>query len=123
MILVKNFSLIPETGNYCKKNTSHVCHVNTGSRNVIYLQRILNDFQCCFSLFFHVRRKGEQRFTSAALNRFEVFRNLRDPSDDKFEEKSKVALLVNFSIFFYFLWRGRFAAIISSLAFICLLSR
>ena len=56
-------------------------------------------------------------------NRFEVFRNLRDPPDDKFQEKSEVALLVNFCNYFYFLWCGRFAAIICSLAFICLLSR
>lgn len=49
MILGKNFSLIPETGTYCKKNTSHMCHVNSGSGKVKYLQ-VLNDFRCCFSL-------------------------------------------------------------------------
>jgi hypothetical protein len=56
-------------------------------------------------------------------NRFEVFFNLSDIPDDEFQEESKAALLVNFSNYFYFLWRGRFGAIISYLAFICLLSR
>ena len=122
MILGKNFSLIPETGNYCKKNTSHVCRVNSESRNVKYTQRVLNDFQCCFSLFLTCKAKRRAKIYKRR-NRFEVFRNLRDPPDDKFQEKSEVALLVNFCNYFYFLWLGRFAAIISSLAFICLLSR
>lgn len=36
MILGKNFGLIPETRNYCKKNTSHMCHVNSGARKGKY---------------------------------------------------------------------------------------